>query len=181
MESWLDCYRRSDAHRVEQLADVFILQRHTAPCPIALRAVAVNVNVAAQMCVLRRSLFCPQRARDRVVLRARDQAIAQTSFSMRGVRIAQPERKIKRTLRILSEDVELAFRRAPIACAHFVPQWAQSQSDAISAHQPVTGKQQQLSLGLLNDDFGIAERQLQWRTVDGRLIETAALLISGAR
>src|SRR5258707_14998948 len=95
-------HRRSDAHCVEQLANVFILQRHTAPCPIALCAVAVNVDVAAQVCVLQRRLSCPQGAGDRIVLRTRDQAVAQTSLGMRGVRITQAERKIESAFVILS-------------------------------------------------------------------------------
>src|SRR5260221_9133584 len=84
---------------------------------------------------------------------------------MRGVRITQAERKIESAFVILSEDVELAFRRAPIAGAHLVTRRAETQSDPVSAHQLAGGKQEQPSLSFLNHDFRIAERQLQWRTI----------------
>src|SRR5438132_12942595 len=106
----------------------------------------MNVNVAAQVGVLRRRFFRSQRARDRVILSVRDQAITQTTLGMRGVRIAQAERKIKCALVILCEDVELAFRRAPITSADFVADGTQAKTNAISAHQLVAGEKQQLSL-----------------------------------
>ena len=56
-ESRFDYDGRGDTNGIEQLADVFILQRHTAPCPIALRAVAVNVDVAAQVRVCGGAFF----------------------------------------------------------------------------------------------------------------------------
>src|SRR5207302_5311533 len=112
-----------------------VLQSDASPGPIALRAVAVNVDVTAQVRILRRRFLCPQRSRDGLVLGFRNQAVAQTSLGVRGVRIAQSKRKIECALFILREDVEVAFRSASIAGFDFVADGTEAQSDAISTNK----------------------------------------------
>ena len=127
----------ADTYGVKQLSDVFILQSHTAPGPIAPGAVTVNVDVAAQTRVLRRSSYCFQGFHDRFVLRSIDQAIAQTALSVRSVGIAETERKIESALVILREDVKVALRRAAVAGSHLVAHRAETQTDVIGADQLV--------------------------------------------
>src|SRR5438876_1578974 len=127
----------------------------------------MDVDVAAQTSILRRALLCPQRPHDRFVLRFGYQAISQTAFGVRGIRVTDTERKIEGTLVILSEDVEVTFRSAPISLPHFVADGVQAEADLICAYQLVCGKQEQLPLSFLDDDPWFHERQLQWRTIAG--------------
>src|SRR5882672_2994435 len=131
----LYCHRRADAHSTEQLPNVFILQSRTTPGPITPGAVAVDVDVATQASVLRRASLCLQRAQDRVILCFRDQSITQTALGMCRIWVTNTKRKIKRALVIFSEDIEVAFRCAPIALPHLVAHRARAQTDAIRSHQ----------------------------------------------
>src|SRR5439155_5462115 len=108
-------------------------QSYASPCPIALRAVAMDVNVAAQTRILRRRSLCFQGPGDGLVLRFGNQAVPQTSLGMGGVRVAQTKRKIECALVVPGEDVEVAFRRAAIAGFDFVAHGTQAQADAIGA------------------------------------------------
>ena len=94
----LDSNRHANLDDSEQLADVFVLQRDTTPRPIAPRAIAVNVDIAAQRRVLKRPPLCLERAEDIVVLRFGDQALAQPAFGVRRIGIAQTERQIESAL-----------------------------------------------------------------------------------
>ena|SRR2546422_5237502 len=96
--SRLDSNRHANLDDSEQIADVFVLERYTTPCPIGLRAIAVDVDIAAQRRLLRRPPLCPERAHNLVILRFCDQAIAQPAFGVRRIWITQTERQIKSAL-----------------------------------------------------------------------------------
>src|SRR6185369_4946781 len=84
----------ADGYRVEQLLHVLILQRDAAPCPITFCAVAVNVNQTAEFRVLRRRDLLPLRFDDRVMLRLRDQPVAQPARGIFDVGITHAERQV---------------------------------------------------------------------------------------
>src|SRR4029079_17476251 len=75
VRSGLDPDRRAHRNSLKQFAHVAILQRDTTPGPVAPGAVTMNVNIAAEARVLRRSLLSFQRVLDFVVLRFRDQTL----------------------------------------------------------------------------------------------------------
>src|SRR2546425_303936 len=101
----------------------------------------MDVDVSSQSSILRRTLLCPQRAHDRVVLRFRDQAITQATLGVCGVWITEAKRKIERTLVILCEDIEVTFRSPPISLPHFVADRTRSQANAICPHEFICREQ----------------------------------------
>src|SRR6266513_951441 len=87
----LDSHGRSHRYGIEQFAHVVVLQCDAAPGPITARAVAVDINVAAELCVLRWASLRIQCSHDRIILRSVDKAIAQSAFSMARIWIAYAE------------------------------------------------------------------------------------------
>ncbi len=70
----------------------------------------MNVNVATQGSILRRSRFVSDRSNNPVTLRASDQTIAQAALGVLYIWITYAQRQVKSTSWVLGEDVELAFR-----------------------------------------------------------------------
>ena len=119
-ESRPNRYRRAHRNCIEKFANVAILQRHAAPRPITACAVAVNVDVAAELRVLWRSFMGIQSLDDRVVLRPGDQTVSQSSPGMGGVGITDTQGKIEGAPVVPGEDIEVALRRAPVALPNLV-------------------------------------------------------------
>src|SRR5712672_2883482 len=118
----------------------------------------MDIDVATQRSILWRTFLCFQGEHDLIVLALRYQAITQTTRGMRGVWVTDAERKIVSALVIFGEDVEGAFRGAPISLSHFVANRARPQSDAISPQQLVVRKQEKLSLTFLDQDSWLNQR-----------------------
>ena len=92
---------------------------------------------------------------DCVVLRARDEFIAQAAFRVLNVGITNSEREIESALVVLGEHVKLPFGRGAVALAHFVRNRIESESDFVGANQFVVGIEFQAPLTLADDDARI--------------------------
>src|SRR6185369_1858669 len=112
-----------------------ILQCDAAPCPISFGAIAMNVNQAAEFSVLRWPGLLSIGFHNRVMLRFRDQAIAQTARGVLDIRITHTEREIVCALVVLHEYVEVAFGSCAITFAHLVCNRTEAEPDAIRAQQ----------------------------------------------
>src|SRR5207247_6320087 len=120
-------------HDIEQLSNVLVVQRDTAPGPITLRAVSVDVDLTAQPRVLQRCAFFLERAGYLLVLAARYQPIPKTTLGVLLVWIADSKRKIELTVGILDVDVEISFGRSSIASLNLVFYRTEPERDAISS------------------------------------------------
>src|ERR1041384_1895821 len=78
---------------------------------------------------------------------------------MSGIWIADAERQIESALVVPGEDVEVAFRRASIALAHFVAHRTQAEADAIRAHKFAPRIEIKFAFSFLNDNFWLVERE----------------------
>lgn len=94
----------------------------------------MNEELASQASVLKRHAFSFQGGDDLIVLSARYESVAKTSFGVPLVRITELKRKIEPAVRILLANVELAFWCASVTRLYFVLDRTQAQADAILSH-----------------------------------------------
>src|ERR1043165_9523631 len=93
---WLlhDADGRARGEGVEEFFNLGVLQRDAAERPVARGAAAVDEDFAAERGVPGRAAPGRQSLRDALVLRARDEPVAQAPLGVLRVRVGQAEREI---------------------------------------------------------------------------------------
>ena len=151
---------RSKRDGFKQLPNVVVVQGDAAPCPISLRAAAVNEYFAPQGSILRRSRFPVDGGHDLVALESRDQMVPQSPLGAGDVRVAQLQGETEPAPGILEADVEVPFRSTHVAGFYLVVNRFEPECNPVCPDELTARIKAQLPFALHHEDTGLDEREL---------------------